>query len=166
MSYVDNATLLRDMVDWQKRRETNPAAQMGDYTAKAIILIANNLVKRWNFSGYSYRDEMALDAIEVCVRYLHNFDTTRFDNPHAYITMACHRACVNRLKKESKQTRAKYHYYLQAIPDLEEFDDDGNSIQIDYSFYKDIGEKLKAPPGKKPAVDDEIEPGGLAEFID
>lgn len=164
--YVENAKLLKDMIDWKERREVNPQAQMGDYTAKAIILIANNLVKRWNFQNYTWRDEMALDAIEVCVRYLHNFDTTKYSNPHAYITQACHRACVNRLKKESKQLRAKYAYYLHAIPDLEEFDEDGNAVQIDYSFYKDIGEKLKASPDKKHVMVEEVEPGGLAEFID
>lgn len=164
--YVENKKLLEDMIAWKQRRETNPQAQMGNYTANAIMLIANNLVKRWNFSGYSYRDEMALDAIEVCVKYIHNFDPDRYSNPHAYITQACHRACVNRLKKESRQLRAKYAYYLHAIPDLEEYDEDGNAIQIDYSFYKDIGEKLKASPDKKQAIIEDQEPGGLSEFID
>lgn len=165
MSYVDNKLLYADMVDWEKRREVNPDAQMGDYTARSVILIADNLVKRWNFSGYTWRQEMSLDAIEVCVRYLKKYNT-QYTNVHAYITRMCERACVNRLKKENKQTRIKYKYYLQAIPDLEEFDDDGEPIQIDYSFYKDIGEKLKEAPGKKIVPLDAAEEGGLAEFID
>lgn len=163
--YVDNKLLYEDIVDWHKRRETNPVAKMGDYTAKAVILIANNLVKRWNFQNYTWRDEMALDAIEVCARYLHKYNT-QYKNVHAYITRICERACVNRLKKENKQTRIKYKYYLQAIPDLEEYDDDGNAIQIDYSFFKDIGEKLKEVPGKKVVPLEDVEQGGLAEFID
>lgn len=165
MMYVDNKLLYEDIVDWHKRRETNPVAKMGDYTAKAVILIANNLVKRWNFQNYTWRDEMALDAIEVCARYLHKYNT-QYKNVHAYITRICERACVNRLKKENKQTRIKYKYYLQAIPDLEEYDDDGNAIQIDYSFFKDIGEKLKEVPGKKVVPLEDVEQGGLAEFID
>lgn len=163
--YVDNKLLYEDIVDWHKRRETNPVAKMGDYTANAVILIANNLVKRWNFQNYTWRDEMALDAIEVCARYLHKYNT-QYKNVHAYITRICERACVNRLKKENKQTRIKYKYYLQAIPDLEEYDDDGNAIQIDYSFFKDIGEKLKEVPGKKVVPLEDVEQGGLAEFID
>jgi hypothetical protein len=165
MMYVDNKLLYEDIVEWHKRRETNPVAKMGDYTAKSVILIANNLVKRWNFQNYTWRDEMALDAIEVCARYLHKYNT-QYTNVHAYITRICERACVNRLKKENKQTRIKYKYYLQAIPDLEEFDDDGNAIQIDYSFFKDIGEKLKEAPGKKIVPLEPVEEGGLAEFID
>ena len=165
MMYVDNKLLYEDIVDWHKRRETNPVAKMGDYTANAVILIANNLVKRWNFQNYTWRDEMALDAIEVCARYLHKYNT-QYKNVHAYITRICERACVNRLKKENKQTRIKYKYYLQAIPDLEEYDDDGNAIQIDYSFFKDIGEKLKEVPGKKVVPLEDVEQGGLAEFID
>lgn len=165
--YVDNKKLYEDICDWLERRKVDPKAQMGIYTQKSIIEIANNLVKRWNFQNYTWRDEMALDAIEICTRYLHNYDP-KFKNAHAYLTKNCFSACVTRLKKENRQTRIKYKYYLEAIPELEEFDDDGNPIQIDYSFYKDIGDKLKEnnetkkiEPLEPVAGDDE----GLMEFL-
>lgn len=165
MSYVNNKLLYEDMVDWEKRRAENPSAQMGNYTAQSIILIAENLVKRWNFSGYTWRDDMALDAIEVCVKYLKSYNT-QYTNVHAYITRMCERACVNRLKKENHQVKIKYKYYLNAIPELEEFDDDGNPVQTDYAFYKDIGEKLKEAPGKKIKPIEPDEDCGLSRFID
>lgn len=168
MSYVDNKKLYEDMVDWHNRRQSNPSAPMGNYTANAIILIANNLVKRWNFSSYTWKDEMSLDAIEICCRYLHKYDI-QYKNVHAYITKMCERACINRLKKENHQTKVKYKWYLEAIPDIEEFDDDGNHVQIDYSFYKDIGEKLKEEPlypkKKTDVPDEDNEDIGLAAFL-
>lgn len=166
--YVDNKKLYADICDWLERRNVDPQAKMGDFTARAIILIANNLVKRWNFQNYTYKDEMALDAIEICARYLHKFDVTKYKNPHAYITKICEQACITRLKKESRQTRIKYRYYLEAIPDLEEYDDEGNPIQVDYSFFKDIGEKLKEGSDLKKAAtieEDTQEDDGLMEFL-
>lgn len=168
MSYVDNKKLYEDMVDWHNRRQIDPNAKMGDYTARSVILISNNLVKRWNFQNYTWRDEMSLDAIEICCRYLHKYDI-QYKNVHAYITKMCERACINRLKKENNQLKAKYKWYLEAIPEIEEYDDDGTQIQIDYSFYKDIGEKLKEEtPLKKPykvLPADQVEDIGLAAFL-
>lgn len=163
--YVENEKLYVDICDWLERRKIDPTAKMGHYTQVAIINIANGLVKRWNFRDYTWTDEMALDAIEVCVRYLHNYDP-KFKNAHAYITRTCFSACVNRIKKENRQIRTKYRYYLHAVPDIEEYDEDGNQIQVDYSFFKDIGDKLKEPVSKKgEVVEPDVDPG-LTEFME
>jgi hypothetical protein len=163
--YVENQKLYADICDWLERRKIDPTAQMGLYTQHAIINIANGLVKRWNFREYTWTDEMSLDAIEVCVRYLHNYDP-KYKNAHAYITKTCFSACVNRIKKENKQIRAKYRYYLHAVPDIEEYDEDGNQIHVDYSFFKDIGDKLKEPAGKKVVEEEVDEDAGLMQFMD
>lgn len=167
MSYVDNKILYAEMVAWQERRAINPDAEMSPFIANAILLIADGLTKIWKFQNYTWRDEMRGDAIEICCRYLHKYDT-QYKNVHAYITKTCERAFINRLKKENKQLRVKYRYYLEAIPDLEEFDEDGNPMQFDYSFYRDMGEKLKGEPFSynkdkdEPESDESI---GLSEFL-
>lgn len=148
--YLNNKKLYQDISEWQGRRDINPDALMGEYTAECILLVAHNLVKRYNFANYTWREDMIGDGVECCVKYLKNYKL-EYTNPHAYITQICFTAFVNRIKKENHQNRIKYKVYVSDVADIEEFDDNGNQIHIDYSFYKDIGEKLKdepAPPAK------------------
>lgn len=165
--YVNNKKLYEDIADWLKRRESDPMARMGEYTAQAILLVANNLVKRYNFSNYTWREEMVGDGVECCVKYLKNYNL-KFTNPHAYLTTVCYSAFVNRIKKENHQNHIKYKIYINEVVDIEEFDDDGNQIHVDYSFYRNIGEKLKEqkPKEKAEALDEPKPEVGLEAFLE
>lgn len=84
------------------------APRASNYIGECIWLIANRLSTNRNFIGYTYREEMIGDAIENCLRYLHNFDPDKSKNPFAYFTTIMYYAFLRRIDKEKKQSYIKY----------------------------------------------------------
>lgn len=111
--YVDNKRLYTEMIKYI--REYNEAKDEGrepprasNYIGECIWLIANRLSTNRNFIGYTYREEMIGDAIENCLRYLHNFNPEKSTNPFAYFTQIMYYAFLRRIEKEKKQSYIKY----------------------------------------------------------
>jgi hypothetical protein len=111
--YVDNKRLYTEMIKYI--REYNEAKEQGlepprasNYIGECIWLIANRLSTNRNFIGYTYREEMIGDAIENCLRYIHNFNPEKSTNPFAYFTQIMYYAFLRRIDKEKKQTYIKY----------------------------------------------------------
>ena len=50
-----------------------PKPQMNDYLGRCIILMSHKISCMPCFSGYSFKEEMIGDAIEICVRYFHKY---------------------------------------------------------------------------------------------
>jgi hypothetical protein len=91
-----------------------------EYMGECFINIGVGLSHRKNFQRYTYRDEMILDGIEDCVRYVHRFDTSK-TNPHAYFSKVFERAFLRRIAKEKKQDyiRNKIKMEYLNLPDLD-----------------------------------------------
>lgn len=111
--YVDNKRLYTEMIKYT--RAYNEAKEAGtelpkvsNYIGECIWLIANRLSTNRNFIGYTYREEMIGDAIENCLRYLHNFNPDKSNNPFAYFTQIMYYAFLRRIEKEKKQSYIKY----------------------------------------------------------
>ncbi len=111
--YVDNKRLYAEMIEYV--RQYNDAKARGvetprasNYIGECIWLIANRLSTNRNFIGYTYREEMIGDAIENCLRYIHNFNPEKSSNPFAYFTQIMYYAFLRRIDKEKKQTYIKY----------------------------------------------------------
>lgn len=96
---------------------------------EAILLTANNLAFAPNFVRYTFKDEMILDAIENCIRYIHNFNPEKTDNAFAYMTQIAWNAFSRRIIKERKQTYIKSkmisQYGIDSF-DTQEQDSEGN----------------------------------------
>lgn len=58
-------------------------------------------------SAQTYRDDMVGDALESCLRYIHNFNPSKSTNAFAYITQIIHNAFIRRIQKEQKQLYVK-----------------------------------------------------------
>lgn len=166
-NYVNNKELLKAITEWKERVRANPdkVVRQNDIIGLAIMLIAKGLSKRFNFSGYtqSWKEEMIADGIEASIKGLHNFDETKYDNPHAYITQACFNAFVQRIKKERKEMAKKYSYFVNNVYDSN--DDDMVGI-ADETFIQDIYDKMtqyETSLIKSPGSDksDELKEGGL-----
>lgn len=143
-NYVDNKKLFEAICVWkQKVREADPGIRVKpcDTIGRAILSISHGLSKRFNFSGYtaSWKEEMIGDGIEAAHKGLINFDETKYNNPHAYITMACFNAFVQRIKKERKQTAIKYAVFVNDVYDSR--DPEMASI-ADEGFIQDIYDKM------------------------
>lgn len=144
MNYVDNEVLYQNICKWkQEIRDAGHYVKMPDTIGKDIMKIAKGFTGYWKFSGYTqnWKDGMIADAIEAVVKGLTNFDETTYNNPHAYITMACYRAFIGRIKFEKREMAAKYRYFIEHVYD--ENDEDMSRL-VDENFIQDIHGKLVA----------------------
>ena len=85
-------------------------------------------------SAQTFREDMVGDALESCLRYIHNFDPSKSKNAFAYITQIIHNAFIRRIQKEQKQL-----YVKMRIVDATDFTDsyqrqDGDSTQYNNSY--------------------------------
>lgn len=139
--YVDNKATLEAIKRWKARRELDPDAKPCDVIGRAILEIAHNLTRKHNFSRYTddWKEKMIGDGIEVCVRYIKNFDTDKYSNPHTYITTMCYNAFVNRIMIEREESVAKYKFFVEEVFDA---DDADMSAQVDVEFYQEMITKI------------------------
>lgn len=166
--YVDNKKLYEAICTWKaKCTEAGEVVKQSDEIGKAILLISHGLSKYFKFSGYTpaWKEEMIGDGIEAAIKGLINFDTDRFNNPHAYITMVCFNAFVQRIKKERKQTAVKYSYFIHNVYDSR--DPEMTSI-ADEDFIQDIYDKMtqyEASAKAKPKDIEADEDVNVLEFL-
>lgn len=111
--YVDNKRLYAEMIKYirqynEAKEEGREPPRASNYIGECIWMIANRLSTNRNFIGYTYREEMIGDAIENCLRYLHNFNPDKSTNPFAYFTQIMYYAFLRRIEKEKKQSYIKY----------------------------------------------------------
>jgi DNA-directed RNA polymerase specialized sigma24 family protein len=161
-NYVNNKDLLAALIAYRESvaeaeegGENKP--QVPDYIGKCIMLIAQRLATRPNFSGYMYKDEMVSDGIENCLQYIHNFDPEKSQNPFAYFTQIIWYAFLRRISKEKKQMYIKFKASQRQMHDNEVFDSAGEfvtgNILPDYinEFIDDFENKNKLAKEKNKA---------------
>lgn len=115
--YIDNEKFSIAIVEYNNKCDQCEANGMEipkipDYIGKCFMQIAEGRAKEINFRRYSYKDDMILDAIENCVRYIRKFNPstpTRRGVPNAfwYFSTITYYAFVRRILKEKKQTEIK-----------------------------------------------------------
>ena len=85
-NYINNKTLYGSMIHYKnelkesKLQKKNSEPQVPKYIGESIILICNNLAKKPNFSGYTYKTDMIADAIVDCIAAVDNFDPEKTNN--------------------------------------------------------------------------------------
>ena len=107
-NYINNKTLYEAMIDHRKKLSEGVRPQVSNYIGQSILLICNNLAKRPNFSGYSYKDELISDGVVDCLAAIDNFDPEKTNNPFAYFTQIAWNAFVRRIQKEHKHSYIKH----------------------------------------------------------
>jgi hypothetical protein len=122
--YLNNKEFSQAVVDYvdacNSAKEANEAVPIvPDYIAESFLKISNKLSNRSNFSRYTYRDEMVMDAVENCLRAINNYRydyTTRTGLPNAfsYFTQICFYAFIRRIQRENKQVDIKNAFTLNA----------------------------------------------------
>lgn len=110
--YVDNKQLYESLVKWKKatrraKRLKEEDPQLPDYVAESMLKMATRLSQKAGFVNYTFREDMIGDALESCLRYIHNFNPERSKNAFAYITQIIHNAFIRRIQKEQKQLYVK-----------------------------------------------------------
>ncbi len=138
--YINNKMFSEAVFEYVKQcnecKENNTEIPMvTDYIALGFKQISEGLARKPNFIGYSYREEMIMDAIENCLKAIKNYNieaATRSGNPNAfaYFTQISYYAFLRRIAKEKKQQDIK-----------EKFVDVSNSNDL-YTSHEYGDEKL------------------------
>jgi hypothetical protein len=134
INYINNPDLYQAMKAFKTERNQAVAdgkqlPQIPNYVGQAIMLIANNLARKGNFGGYSFRDEMISDGIENCIMYLHNFNPDKSKNPFGYISLIISRAYIRRIEKEAKHSYIRHKLLVTKSPFFEAFDLDPSDLE-------------------------------------
>ncbi len=131
--YIDNERFYNEICEYRKKYiecEVNkkPRPVMSNYIGECFLKIANNFSNKPNFIGYSYKDEMIGDSIEICVRFAHKFDPDKSKNPFAYFTQVVFFSFIQRIAKEKRQQEMKYKILEDCEMDFVE-DEEGEMKQ-------------------------------------
>jgi len=139
--YVNNADFSQAVVDYvslcnEAKANSKPIPIVPDYVAQCFLRIAEGLSHKSNFIRYTYREEMVMDAVENCLKAIHNYDleaATRTGKPNAfaYFTQITWYAFLRRIAKEKKQQDVKIKYLTRS--GIENFVD--NELGDDMSQY-------------------------------
>ena len=156
--YVNNADFSQAVVDYvtesnkaKKNKDTIPTVP--NYVAQSFLKIAEGLSHKSNFSRYTYREEMVMDAVENCLKAINNYNlatATRTGKPNAfaYFTQISWFAFLRRIAKEKKQQDVKLKYLeksgIENFVDLEMADRAaGAVIESFVDGLKDRIDKIK-----------------------
>jgi DNA-directed RNA polymerase specialized sigma24 family protein len=71
--------------------------------ANSLMGIAQGIVSRRNFSGYSYAADLVGESLLAMVKAVEKFDTLGDSSPHAYLTRCAWNAILKTISRESKQ---------------------------------------------------------------
>lgn len=112
-NYINNKTLYTSIIEYKTKLSESvangqPMPQVSNYIGQSIILICENLAKKPNFSGYTYKQDMISDGIHDCIAAVDNFNPDKTNNPFAYFTQIAWNAFLRRIQKEKKQTYIKH----------------------------------------------------------
>lgn len=116
--YIDKDEFYNEIVEYFDVLKDDPDAQIPNNIALKIKLLCENIGYSRNFCNYSFRDDMVLDAIENCIKYLKSFNLEKSKNPFAYFTTAAYYTFIRTLKKEQK-----YREYKDSLIDTVGFDE-------------------------------------------
>ena len=122
--YVNNKEFSQAVVDYvnsvnESRTAGKEEPVITDYIGRCFLKISDGLSHKPNFIGYTYREEMVMDAVENCLKAITNYNieaATRTGNPNAfaYFTQICYYAFLRRIAKEKKQQDIKFKWIEKA----------------------------------------------------
>lgn len=169
VNYFENETFLEHHRVWKQEiakalaegREKPPVPRK---IAEMLMMVAKGMGKRHNWRGYSYVDEMVLDAIENCIRYCANFksEDPAFTNPFGYFSRVCEFSFYRRWHKEKDQVDLKNKMVSELGPEafasvnpeeeglIREWLDEVKLSDVNLNNKKPAKAKKKTPTTKKP----------------
>lgn len=180
--YVNNKLFSQSVVDYvtsvvEAREAEKDEPIITEYIGTCFLKIAEGLSHKPNFVGYTYREEMVMDAVENCIKAIMNYDIkkatrTGLPNAFAYFTQITYYAFLRRIAKEKKQQEIKERYIdfagAGAFMDIGDHPDGAGIVdRVRYKSQrirhnddkvKQFGKELKKRAKKKVV-------GGLEKFL-
>lgn len=164
--YVKNSELFDALVEYKKQvREANETGAnkppIPNYIGECILKIATRITRSANFVGSRnrsvyisretfnmHREEMIGDAVENCLRYLHNFDPEKSQNPFAYFTQIIVHSFIRRIIKEKKQLMIKNRIIMDSYFDVFDVQEHDQDSQYENSYIKFLQDNVVESPIK------------------
>lgn len=136
--YVNNKELYKEFVLYHdsKLKALENDQRIPPLTNKigeAILQVCTRSAYSKKFYGYTpvWKQEMIADAIEICIRYAHNFNPAKSKNPFAYITQLAKNAMIQRIKREKKQLYTRYKLYAETNGFSADYDENFNIEDVE-----------------------------------
>ena len=95
-NYLNNKSLLAEVI------KSKEQGGITDELANMFVVLVNKYSNKNNWGGYTFKEEMAGDALLLLCRTWDKFDHERFDNAFAYYTQIVKNAFLMRINKEKK----------------------------------------------------------------
>ena len=159
--YVNNQDFFEAIVEYKKscdsaRNKGKQTPVIPDYIGECIFHMANRLATKPNFSGYSFKEDMVMDGVENCLKYIEKFDPEKGTNAFAYFTQVIWFAFLQRIAKEKKFLYTKLKS-SQSMIALGETHTGGSEIALNLnidasyidSFIEEFEEKMNRDKNKK-----------------
>lgn len=152
--YVNNRDFSQAVVNYctsveDARQSGDNTPVVPDYIATCFLKIAEGLSHKANFSRYTYREEMVMDAVENCLKAIENYNIeaatrTGAPNAFAYFTQISWYAFLRRIQKEKKQQDIKLKYMTSS--GIEDFvtsnPDDVEAQRIVQNFVDQLRDRI------------------------
>lgn len=111
-NYITNKEFTKAIVEYiqlceQEEAQGREAPIIPNNIAKQFMVLAKKLGSRYNFSGYTFNDEMVSCALFACCVKIRKFNIAVSDNAFAYFTNVCWRAMVDVINLEEKMSYIK-----------------------------------------------------------
>lgn len=132
VNYINNTKLYEELKIYYEKKAGGSEPQISNYIGQCILDIANKMMTRPNFSGYTetWKEEMKSDAIRNCVIACKTFDPNKSKNAFGFFSRVAWNGFIHRIKLEKKQTAIKHKNYqrLHLLEGIEVNDDISNQI--------------------------------------
>lgn len=99
--YVSNKEFFKELMVCQKKHV------MSNELGKIFIMLCNRYSSKYNFQGYSYRDELVQSGILACCTAYMKFNRKKGSNCFAFFTSVIHNAFIAKLNSEKKFQRIR-----------------------------------------------------------
>lgn len=133
--YVNNKDMLEEFKQYKN------TGTISENLGKMFIDIASNMSNRWNFIGYTWKQDMINEAVLTCVKYSKNFNPEKSNNPYGYVSRICYNAFKEYIKKQKRHGNIKETLYNNK--DMVNNDLFYSYKSIDYTSLLDIEEDYK-----------------------
>lgn len=150
--------------DYRKSVEDGvEAPRVPEYLGECFLNISKGLAMKHNFRHYSFVNDMIMDGVMTCLKYIKSFDPDKISertgkpvSPLSYFTQTCFYSFINRINEEEEEAAVKWELLLKAdIEAYTEGDDDSGDFKMNLSeFIKALGpqkhiDKKKQKTSKK-----------------
>lgn len=137
--YVNNKEFYRLIIEHQDDKKINPDSTLHmEEIGKCVLAIATNisynhkLMKYRNYFDSSLIDEFIGDGVINCLKYMHNFNREKSNNPFAYVSQIAYNAFLRGVIKENKRLDVK-----RKLTERMSINNTGYSVQT-HDIYTDF----------------------------